>query len=169
MSKKLYIMVGIPGSGKSTWLEEHKKYFAETYAIISRDQIRFNLVKENEPYFSRENEVFAQYIDLIKKSLENNKETYADATHLNSTSRGKLLRALGNSLKDNDVEINVIYIKKNVEDAIKQNENRKNTRGYVPESAIRRMNSQLEKPELSEGFTKIITVMNKNIKTVERV
>ena len=158
MCKKLYVMIGIPGSGKSTWLEKHKQYFAQTHAVVSRDQIRFNLVKEDEPYFSKENEVFAQYIDQIKKSLEENEETYADATHLNSNSRGKLLRALKGYL--NDVEVIAIYIKKNVNEAIEQNKNRKGTRGFVPETAIYRMNSQLEKPDLTEGFDKIITIKN---------
>ena len=83
---------------------------------------------------------------------------FVDATHLNEGSRTKLLRSLGSSLKD--VEVNVIWIKVPLEVALKQNENRKNTRAYVPTSVIRRMNSQLTPPTKEEGFEHIYIVEN---------
>jgi predicted kinase len=41
----LYLMCGIPGSGKSTWIKQNK---IESDAVISRDVVRFSLVKEHE-------------------------------------------------------------------------------------------------------------------------
>jgi len=52
----VYIMCGCPGSGKTTWLKDHVKPGS---AIISRDAIRFSLLKEGEDYFSHEEEVTA--------------------------------------------------------------------------------------------------------------
>ena len=146
-------MCGTPGVGKSTWIQNHKNYFAEETGIISRDAIRFNLVSENEEYFSKEKEVWTEFINQAKTSLEKNIDTILDATHLNSASRSKILRALKDNL--NDVEINCIAICSSLDVILAQNNLREGTRGFVPKSAIRRMNSQFVLPSLDEGFDHI--------------
>ena len=155
MKHKLYIMVGIPGSGKSFFI---KNQMLPTMMIrpgvISRDEIRFSLVAENEPYFSREDEVYKIFIQKIRESLKNNEVTIADATHLNHHSRTKLMRALGESLQG--VEVNAIMIRVSLQTAIKQNLCRINTRSFVSENVIRRMFSQLEEPSQKEGFNNIV-------------
>ena len=47
-------MVGIPGSGKSTWAKARCKNNPHA-AYISRDEIRFSLLKDEEEYFAKEN------------------------------------------------------------------------------------------------------------------
>lgn len=47
-----------------------------------------------------------------------------------------------------------------LEVALKQNENRKGTRAYVPETVIRRMASQMTIPTKEEGFEHIYVVEN---------
>ena len=159
-NKKLWIMCGIPGLGKSTWLQNHKDKFEGTVNIISRDNIRFSMLKEDEPYFGRENDVWAKFVKDAITSLKYNENTILDATHLNPTSRKKILRALGNNL--NNIEINAIYIKGPVELAIKRNKGREG-RQYVPESAIYNMNSSLVAPSLDEEYiNKIITIDMEN-------
>lgn len=162
LKPKLYLMCGIPGSGKSTYLKTH---FSQPPKVISRDEIRFSIVKEDEEYFSHENEVYAEFISQIKEALKFEREVFADATHLNETSRAKTLRALGASLKD--VEVNVIWVRVPVEVAIQQNENRKGTRAYVPRSVIRRMYSQMTKPSKEEGFDHIYVFENGKEKEIE--
>ena len=151
---KLYLLMGCPGSGKSTYLNDRIKN--GDGVVISRDIIRFSLVSEDEEYFSRENEVYELFVKGIANALKFNKEVYADATHLNERSRAKLLRALGKNLKG--VEVNVIYVRVPVEVAIQRNENRIGTRAYVPRSVIRRMYSQTTMPIKEEGFEHIYVV-----------
>ena len=50
--KKVWLMCGIPASGKSTWAREHQEMFGGV--IVSRDEIRFSIVKDDEEYFSHE-------------------------------------------------------------------------------------------------------------------
>ena len=152
---KMYVMCGAPGSGKSTYLKER---FSQPPLVISRDEIRFKLVKEDEEYFSHEKEVFNEFIYQIQMALKFNTEVFVDATHINELSRAKLLRSLGTALKN--VEVNAIFIKTSLETALKQNENRIGTRGYVPPSAIKRMYSQSTLPTKEEGFEHIYIVEN---------
>ena len=48
----LYLMCGVAGSGKSTWLKEHESGFNPSHAIISRDKIRFSYLKDGDDYFA---------------------------------------------------------------------------------------------------------------------
>lgn len=158
---KLYLLMGAPGSGKSTYL---KNRFSQQPVIVSRDAIRFNMVREDEEYFSKEKEVFREYIEQIRIALKFNKEVFADATHLNENSRAKVLFALGKDLKD--VEVNVIWVRVPLEVAITQNELRLGTRAYVPKSVIRRMYSQATMPSKEEGFEHIYIYDGKTEKEI---
>lgn len=142
MNGKLYISCGIPGSGKTTFL---KKYVGKDEAIISRDDIRFTLLKEGEAYFSHEKEVYSSFINIIAEHINSGHNVYADATHLNSTSRTTLL----SSLKKVGCEpsaIEAILFDVPIDVCIERNEKRKGTRAYVPITVIRNMYSSLTYP-----------------------
>lgn len=158
---KLRLLMGAPGSGKSTWIKNH---LCLTDKYVSRDDIRFSMVSETEEYFSKEKEVFKEYVKRINEGLQNY-DVFADATHLNAASRNKLLRAITTKVD----AIEIIWIKTPLDMAIERNERRKGTRAYVPVEVIRRMYNQIEKPDFEEGFSKIYIVEpNQKIKVVER-
>ena len=52
---------GPAGSGKTTWIREHAT--PGVSAHISRDRIRFSMVKEDEEYFANKESI----IELVKK------------------------------------------------------------------------------------------------------
>lgn len=54
----LYVMIGIPGSGKSTWAKANKK---EKDIYVSRDEVRFSLLQDGDEYFSKEKEVLKEF------------------------------------------------------------------------------------------------------------
>lgn len=141
---KLILMVGIPGSGKSTWLYQNKKI---NEFIISRDAIRFTLLQENDDYFSKEDEVWETYVASIESLLKSGETVYADATHLNHGARLKLLKAL-DIIPD---EIEVIYFKVPLEIAQERNAQRAG-RAYVPPRVITKMYLTLEEPQRYEGI-----------------
>lgn len=148
---KLYLMMGVPGAGKSTFVANHIK---KNQIWVSRDTIRFNLVAEEEEYFSRETEVFNCFIKSINSYLSQGVDVFADATHLSVASRRKVLSRI--TSKPSSIE--VIWIKTDLNAALAQNELRKGTRAYVPPSVIRRTHSQLEAPTFEEGFSTIYEV-----------
>ena len=151
--KKMFVMCGGAGSGKSTWIQNNLHTFEGYTSVVSRDQIRFLFVHEGEDYFSRETEVYAKFIDDIQFGIENADNVIVDATHLNEGSRGKLLRRIGPALKG--VEVIAVVIKVPLEVSLEQNEKRKGSRSYVPRSVVRRMHYQFTMPTFEEGFDKI--------------
>ena len=108
--KKLFVMCGNAGCGKSTWIQNNLHTFKGYTSVVSRDEIRFLFVPEGEDYFSRETEVYAKFIDDIRFGLENADNVIVDATHLNEGSRGKLLRRIGAALKGDDAIAGVLKV-----------------------------------------------------------
>lgn len=147
MNNILILMMGIPGSGKTA---QAKKLICEKDIYISRDEIRFSLLREGEDYFSKENLVLRTFIKEINQAIEANKYRFiiADATHLNKNSRGKILNHLANTPK----EIYVLYIDTPLEIALKRNEKRSG-RAYVPPQQIIKMYNSIQIPEKQEGIS----------------
>lgn len=108
--KKLYLMMGISGSGKSSWARDFQSKFSDTI-VISRDAVRFSLVKENEAYFAKEKKVFKTFAHLaceaIKAEINN---VILDATHLNFSSRQKILNAIKEPLQEHGYKVIVMHI-----------------------------------------------------------
>ena len=87
-------MMGIPGSGKSTFIKKRRDIFNNPI-VISRDKIRFSLLEEGDEYFSKEDEVLEEFTKQIVESLSRPiGDTIVDATHLNGGSRRKILNLI---------------------------------------------------------------------------
>ena len=139
--KILYIVCGAPGAGKSTIIKE----FGEDKIVISRDAIRFSLVTENEPYFSKENLVFRTFIKKIQEALDDEngpQQIFCDATHIDETSRIKVLSKL--NLKNVQFLI-ALVVRPSLNENLRRNKLREG-RCVVPESAVKRMYEQFCDP-----------------------
>ena len=147
---KLIMMVGVPGSGKSTWIKEYKSEFD---AVVSRDAIRFALLKDGEDYFAHEDEVIKIFIENIIAALKDGATVWVDATHLNKKSRANVLDKVAQFAD----EIEAVWIDVPIETAFSQNDKREG-RAWVKHGIIRRMFFSLEAPEFDEGFDKITRV-----------
>lgn len=132
----LWMTCGLPGSGKSTWAKANLK----KCVYISRDEIRFGLVDEDEDYFSHENEVYRVFIHEIQDCLNQGKDVVADATHLNWSSRSKLLK----NLSGFDT-VSIVYFDVPIDVCIKRNAERKG-RACVPENVIKQMTKHFSDP-----------------------
>lgn len=152
--KQLWIMIGVPGSGKDYWIDKHVNSFNGSVKVISRDKIRFDILREGEDYFSHEKEVFRKYAEEICNSLIKYDIVIANATHLNEKSRSKLFRAISKAVYYTEAEINAMMIKTPLRSCIEHNSLRAG-RAYVPEDQIKRMHSSLTTPNLDEGFDNI--------------
>ena len=141
----LYIMCGPSGCGKTTCCEND--YRLKHCVHVSRDKIRFKLVKEDEDYFAHETEVFRQFIQTIVELLMDGYDVVADATHLNKFSRRKLTQAIDMYFSN----YNIIYVVFNVDvdTCLVRNANREG-RAKVPEAVIRNMCATFQRPSFDE-------------------
>lgn len=97
----LYLLSGVPGSGKSYIAKKLGEMYVNDKKIkyISRDEIRFSLLNDDEDYFSKENLVFDTFVNKIQEALDNGADVIADSTLITVGSRRKLLSRL--HLSDN--------------------------------------------------------------------
>lgn len=139
---KLIIAVGLPGSGKSTYLERLG------VNAISSDEMR-RLIADNPEDQTIHTQVFAAIRYLVRQRLSIGRpETYVDATHLTSWERAPYIYLA----RVFDCEIEALFFDVPLEICLQRNRDRNRT---VPEEALRRMSQDLQPPTKEEGFSKI--------------
>lgn len=146
MKQKLIIMVGLPGSGKTT----KSLQIAEdnNFSYVSRDFVR-NMTGLG--FGKRELAISKNiYLGLIEAALLRGETVVADATHLKDGSRAPLI-ALG---KQYGAEILSIVMNTSYETCILRNSERDELE-MVPQAVLRDMNKALQFPVKQEGFSNV--------------
>ena len=117
MKTKVWLLCGVPGSGKSTWANNQQNGL-----VISRDNIRFSFLQLNDTYFAKEKLVWKTFVKTIKENIGHYDNIYVDATHLNWVSRRKIINAI------NYDNIGAIFFTTPFEECLKRNAKREGLR-----------------------------------------
>lgn len=142
----IYVTVGIPGSGKSTWAEMHRD---ELNAIVhSSDNIRSELLGNINDQ-TQNDKVFRILHRRIKDDLKAEKNVVYDATNLSRKNRMHFLKS---ELKGIDCEKACILFATPWEEALARNFARDR---QVPEDVMVKMYRNYETPWFSDGFDDI--------------
>lgn len=152
MKTKLIVFMGPSGCGKS-YLAKHIQETHDDCIIVSRDAIRFALLKDGEDYFAHEKEVVRRYYDNINRAIGVHKYVIADATHLTVPARRKFF----NNVRTKDACTLGIWIDTPLEVALKQNAQRSG-RARVDEQVIKDMYKRRVSPRTSEDFDEMMFI-----------
>ena len=155
MKKTIYMAIGIPGSGKSTWWETavSKGTIPATALRINMDTIRKELTG-SESNMSKNDLVARVAKSTLRSAMANSVEViYWD----NTSARRKYRKEVIEDAKKANYEVIGIWFK--VPLAVAKSRNAARAR-KVPEDVLDNMHKSIEEmpPELAEGFTQIIVV-----------
>ena len=129
------IFVGLPGSGKTTYFQEH---FAATHAHVSRDVQRTP----------------QQETALFHDCLKRGKSFVLDNTNITRTTRAPYIQ----QAKAAGFRVRAYFFDTPVRTAIGRN-NHRSDKKPIPVPAILRAAKHLEPPSLEEGFDDVEIVM----------
>lgn len=139
----LYMLIGIPGSGKTTLRDRMNQDDIKKY-YVSSDEVRFAFFGD-ENNQNNNNFVFDYINAFTKLHLSNGISVIYDATNISAKRRKETLELF----KDIPNRSVAIFFNVPLETCIERNNNR--TR-VVPEEVIRRMFKNIEPPTKDEGF-----------------
>ena len=143
---KLIVLVGLPGSGKSTWAAR------QPFSVLSSDAIRL-LIADDPAIQTIHRRVFATLRFLAKQRLQLKMPvTCIDATSLTRWERRPWIRLAQSA----DCDAEAIFFDTPLEVCVDRNRRRGRV---VPEDVVREMARRLEAPSTEEGFS-AVTVLS---------
>jgi predicted kinase len=145
------MLIGVPGSGKSTWIA-NQEWLADATVVSSDRFIDEEATRQGKTY----NEVFNDYIKIATKLMENHvlvaqansKDIVWDQTNTSVKSRKNKLAMLPDYEK-----IAVVFRTPDEEELTRRLANRPGK--SIPENVMRVMISSLVEPTEEEGFKEI--------------
>lgn len=148
MTTTVYMLIGLPGSGKSTIAANlAEKYMADIYNADSiREELYGDASIQGNPQ-----EVFGKLYMRARDDVSIGRPVILDNTNITKKVRKKAMNAFRNC----DVRYVAVWIETNIEECKKRNASRERV---VPEWVIDRMASQFQEPTLMEGFDDIVHV-----------
>lgn len=135
---ELVILVGLQGSGKTTFFRER---FAATHAHVSKDNFRSNA----RPARRQRNLIAEAFAAGRSVVVDNTNPTVADRAELVGLARNAGARVV------------CYYFPPDVEASLRRNAGREG-KARVPDHAVRITAARLEPPTLTEGFDRLFTV-----------
>lgn len=153
--KKLIVMVAIPGSGKSTFVNREKT--PETFVFSTDDYIESRAKEQGKTYSDIFKDTIAQaemYMNIgLQSALAKDKDVIIDRTNLNKKVRRRVL----SQIKKNYEKVAVVIMPPSSKEEWMELNRRLAGRSdkQIPDRVIKSMFDSFEEPSLDEGFDKI--------------
>lgn len=151
------LLVGPPGIGKSTWLDNNLEKLGDNLPVLSTDEVLEHYAQKNRITYQQAHQAFfeeavSEFEENIKHHIYGKQSFVIDRTNMNIMGRKRLLTPLGNEwLK---VGICFEYDKKTVVERLERRE--KKTGKNIPETAVQTIIDNSKPP--GKEFDIIITI-----------
>lgn len=153
----VYMLIGVPGAGKSTWINSHD--WTDT-VVISSDNIIDQRAEAQGKTYSEifQNEIKSATAEMeknLKAAIAQNKNIIWDQTNLTPKARkGKL-----DKIPEHYKKVAVYFATPNQDELFNRLTKRATDTGkHIPRNIVIGMMSQLTKPSHDEGFDEIVSV-----------
>lgn len=154
MKPKCYFLIGVPGSGKSTWTKEH----CENKVIISSDDIiemhaKNKNITYNEAYsdcYKKANQIM---LYNLGKAIKEKKDIIWDQTNIVKSARLKKIKLL----EGYDIEAYLFVQPKDVLISRLEMRNKQKNK-IISIKLLENMLASFEMPTIEEGFSEIIYI-----------
>jgi predicted kinase len=154
---KFIMLVGLPGSGKSTWISHFVSKSSEEWVVLSTDDIIDKMAQDANKTYS---EIFKdvdfravqrQFDAKLRQAINNRANIIWDQTNTSSKARKKKLSSIPDYYETAAVVFEV------PDDVLKQRlaKRSQETGKHIPDKVVSDMFANYEPPSKSEGFKTI--------------
>jgi predicted kinase len=161
----IYLLIGLPGSGKSTWANQYAQNHENTI-ILNRDSLR-TMIKGKYCFDLQYESFLKKMLDnMLKEALNYNYDIIIDETNLTIRRRLQIINIIHNYAKDMLIDHNLIPIKyiwftENVNNLKNRMKDNRNYTEQKWNDVIESMKKIFEAPSPIEGYDQII-IINSN-------
>lgn len=154
---KIYVMVGLPGSGKSTWIKNNLN--GENFVLVSSDDIIDKIAAEKGITYS---DAFKSSIGfatgemkrIFEDAVKQNRDIVCDQTNVSKKKRKGILNKIPNNYK----KIAVVFETDDALIAQRLKSRAEETGKHIPDHVVDSMAKSWQAPTKEEGFDEIIKV-----------
>lgn len=154
---EILVLIGVPGSGKSTWTDKHRASSDKEYVVVSSDAVLDQIAAEKGLKYS---DVHKDYIGLatgkakaaFRAAIESRSNIIFDQTNVSKKKRRGILQQLP---KEYD-KVAVVFQTEDKEVERRLKARAEQTGKHIPDFVMKDMYSRWEAPTRDEGFDRII-------------
>lgn len=144
----LYVMVGLPGSGKSTYAERLRTSETPKALILSSDDIRWTMNSMDDYRSAGERYVRGVIENFARGCLLHGRDVIVDATNLTERHRKDALLWA----REYDSKAECHYIRCSVRESARRSAK------WIPKNDIERLEASFVEPNVNEGFDKLFII-----------
>lgn len=154
-----YVLVGVPGSGKSTWTKKLRATSSREYVVVSSDDVLERLAAPEGLTYAQ---AFAKYMgfadqqaqEAFEAAIAAKQNIVYDRTNLTVKRRKDILRQLTNEY----IKVAVVFNTTDAEVTRRLATREQETGKHIPPGVMKDMYAKWQAPSKAEGFDRIIKV-----------